>query len=181
MSPGTPSRGDRTEASISLRHFSVVALRAAPVRITPGARELQRTPCLPPREAEGSDLVDHGISGRLIQIRGHDGRALLGKADGGRPADVAWGCAGNDGNFALESSHGSWSASSPPQSVSVSSPSSLPSCSSSCSQSGSCPGTAPHCWPTLYAAPLSTAGAPQRCFRTSTLHVTGVWLPSSSV
>ena len=49
-------------------------------------------------------LIDDSASGRLVEICRHDGRALLGEADGGRPADVARRRAGDKGDLALQSS-----------------------------------------------------------------------------
>jgi hypothetical protein len=48
---------------------------------------------------------DDGLSGSLVQVRGHDGRALLSEADGCRPPDVAGCRAGDDGHLVLEASH----------------------------------------------------------------------------
>ena len=61
-----------------------------------------RAAALPPK---GSDLVGDGPSSSLVQICGHDGRALLSEADGRRSADVARRRASDDGDLVLESSH----------------------------------------------------------------------------
>src|ERR1700716_3377301 len=55
--------------------------------------------------AQRLDLIGDCASGSLVEICRDDGRAFLGEADGGRPADVAWRRAGNEGDRALQSSH----------------------------------------------------------------------------
>ena len=55
--------------------------------------------------AQRLDLIGDCASGSLVEICRDDGRAFLGEADGGRPADVAWRRAGNEGDLALQSSH----------------------------------------------------------------------------
>src|SRR5258705_11725223 len=67
MSPGAPRRDERTEASIWLRYSSFVFMKAASVRVNPGATRLQRTSCLPPRGAVRRVRRTSPLLGRLIR------------------------------------------------------------------------------------------------------------------